>query len=87
MKYLLLLLIRLYWLTPKAWRRHCIFKCSCSQHIFQVTKQVGFVAGIKAFQTRLKQCRPGYSFYKTPDGMDWIILADKTVLKLNETNL
>jgi putative component of membrane protein insertase Oxa1/YidC/SpoIIIJ protein YidD len=87
MKYLLLLLIRLYWLLPKAWRRRCIFKCTCSHYVFQITRQYGFIAGIKALRKRYKQCRPGYNLYQTPDYVCHVILADKTVIPFDETNL
>ena len=88
MKQLLLFAIRVYWLVvPKRMRRHCLFKCSCSQYVYAVTKAKGYSAGRKAFRKRKVQCRPGYHFYQTPDGIWWVILADKSVVSFAETIL
>ncbi len=88
MKQLLLFAIRVYWLVvPKRMRRHCLFKCSCSQYVFAVTKEKGFRTGRIALRQRKLQCRPGYRFYKTPDGMQWVILADRSVVPLEDTRL
>ncbi len=87
MKYLLILLIRLYWLIPKRWRRKCIFKESCSLHVYSTTKEQGFIKGLKALKIRFRQCRPNYSFYTTEDKKQWVILKDKTVIERSKTNL
>lgn len=60
-RFLLLSLIRLYWvLLPTKWRRECIFRVSCSQHVYNVTHDFGFLAGYKALKDRWKKCRGGY---------------------------
>lgn len=65
MKYLLLFVIRLYWwLIPPSRRKHCIFRESCSNYVWRITKEDGFKAGIKAFLFRNKHCCPGYAIYK-----------------------
>jgi putative component of membrane protein insertase Oxa1/YidC/SpoIIIJ protein YidD len=87
MKYLGLLVIRLYWLTPKKWRRPCIFKTSCSAHVYDALKNGGLMHGSKAFLKRVKQCRPGYTIYTTGDNKDWVILADKSVVERSLTAL
>lgn len=87
MKYIGLLVIRLYWLTPKKWRRRCIFKTSCSVHVYNALKNGGFIHGSKALAERVKQCCPGYIIYTTEDNKDWVILADKSVIERNLTTL
>ncbi|MDC7997037.1 membrane protein insertion efficiency factor YidD [Gilvibacter sediminis] len=62
MKILLLIIIRFYWLLiPKGFRPKCIYKESCSNHVYHITKTNGLSAGLKAFKLRYKNCRPGYS--------------------------
>lgn len=87
MKYLLLALIRLYWLIPKRFRRTCLFKETCSHHVFTVTNEKGFRAGLKALKKRIKQCRPGYSIYITDDEKHWIILNDHSVMERGQMNI
>lgn len=61
MKFLLLFLIKTYWfLKPEKKRNKCLFKENCSNHVFDITKKLGFIAGFKALIKRVKNCRPGY---------------------------
>lgn len=85
MKYILLFMIRLYWLLPKSKRRKCLFKESCSRYVFTLTKAGGLEAGFKALKNRLKQCRPGYYIFKTSDNKEWVRLSDNTVMERSET--
>ncbi len=63
MKHALKLVIRVYWkLIPTKYRQTCLFRESCSSHIFRVTEESGFVKGIIALKSRFKKCKPGYSF-------------------------
>ncbi len=88
MKYLLLFVIKIYWkIYPIHKRRKCIFKVSCSCHIYNLTEQAGFLTGVNALWKRFKQCRAGYTFYIGPDGQEWVILKDLTMVIRNETNL
>lgn len=87
MRFVLLFIIRMYWLLPKRLRRPCIFKCSCSVHVYNEAKQNGVLRGLKALRERHRQCRAGYSYYKTPDGADWVILRDRTCVRKDVTNL
>jgi putative component of membrane protein insertase Oxa1/YidC/SpoIIIJ protein YidD len=87
MKYILMFLIRLYWLTPKKWRRNCIFKENCSSYIYRILKEEGWQMGFDAFKKRYKQCRPGYTHFKTDDGTQWVMLKDQTVIKRDKTTL
>ncbi|ANO49052.1 membrane protein insertion efficiency factor YidD [Flavobacterium columnare NBRC 100251 = ATCC 23463] len=67
MKYLVLLSIRLYWLTkPKNKKPRCIFRKSCSHFIYEETLQNGFLKGLKAFHYRFKNCRSGFEVFKNP---------------------
>lgn len=81
MRYLVIFVVRLYWaIIPASARRHCLFRESCSHYVFRAAKERGFRAAIKALRTRLKQCRPGYAPYTAPDGKEYCVLADGTMV-------
>lgn len=77
MRYLFLLCIRIYWLIPSKNRRVCIFKESCSQYVYRITKKDGFKKGILAFKERKHQCQPGYYAINN----EKIRLADKSIIE------
>lgn len=53
--------IRLYWrFWPERWRRSCLFRESCSRHVYRMTTESGTIAGLAALRKRLRQCRPGF---------------------------
>lgn len=87
MKYLLLGIIKLYWIIPAKRRRKCLFKISCSQHIYAVTVSHGFVSGVKSFISRYKQCRTGYAVYVADDLKEWVIFKDGSIINKSETNI
>ena len=61
LKWVLLYAIRCYWwLMPLKWKRSCIFRMSCSNYVFNSTRDFGFVYGIMALKERWNKCRPGY---------------------------
>jgi putative component of membrane protein insertase Oxa1/YidC/SpoIIIJ protein YidD len=67
MKYLILFAIRLYWnCIPKRKRKKCIFKKSCSNYVFETTKEKGFFEGLKAFRFRYINCRGNFEIFKNP---------------------
>ncbi|EDP98380.1 hypothetical protein KAOT1_14222 [Kordia algicida OT-1] len=67
MKYLLLIFIKAYWfLIPKSKRKKCIFRVSCSNHVYKTAMNKGFIAGCKAFKYRFYNCRHGYEIFKNP---------------------
>ena len=66
MKYLILGVIRMYWLIPKSRRRKCIFRESCSNHVYSITKNKGFNKGINAFLFRYKNCRSHIETFENP---------------------
>lgn len=78
----------MYWkLVPINRRRKCIFIESCSCHVYKISKTNGFVAGAKSFIQRFKQCRSGYTFFETPDGEEWVILKDLSVVNRTDTRV
>ena len=84
MRFILLVGIRIYWMIPKIWRRECIFKESCSNYVYRITKRYGYKLGILALQKRYQKCRPGY--YRITNQK--VRLADNSIVSsilLNET--
>ena len=80
MKYLLLALIRAYWsLWPRHLNRDCIYKETCSHHVYRITYKLGFFAGFRALQQRIRTCRPGYNA-TTSNGELGLILRDGSFL-------
>jgi len=86
MKNLILIAIQLYWkLIPAQKRRRCIFRKSCSHYVFDITKQEGFLKGIKAFQFRYQNCRSGFELFKNPMANETqMILPSKVVVGSEE---
>lgn len=67
MKHLILFTIQMYWnFIPESKRKKCIFKKSCSQYVFDATKNEGFIKGLKAFQFRYKNCRGNFAVFTNP---------------------
>lgn len=65
MKLLLLIAIKLYWfIIPRHKRRKCIFKCSCSKFVFEVTTKQGFFAGTKALKFRMQNCNAHFDIIR-----------------------
>ncbi|QCX00762.1 membrane protein insertion efficiency factor YidD [Aggregatimonas sangjinii] len=64
MKHFLLNIIHIYWfLIPNSKRRKCIFKESCSHHVFRETKKDGFRKGLKELRFRIKNCQPEFDIF------------------------
>jgi putative component of membrane protein insertase Oxa1/YidC/SpoIIIJ protein YidD len=82
----LLWLIKLYWwVWPSAHRRQCLFRVSCSRHVYLRTRRHGLMAGIQALQLRTQQCRPGaYAFHHPITGQWLLQLADGTQIPATE---
>jgi uncharacterized protein len=83
MKYALLLMIRLYWkIIPESKRRACIFRKSCSKHVFETTKDKGIKEGLKALRFRVGNCRGGFDITFDPaSGKKQMILRSGTAVK------
>lgn len=86
MKFILLFAIKLYWfLIPENKRRKCIFKTSCSNHIYDKTKKNGIINGLKELNFRIRNCHPKfdiYTDYKT--GLKKMILRTGVIVDENE---
>ncbi len=86
MKQFLLILIRIYWLSiPKSKRRSCLFKISCSNHVYRVTKDKGLISGLKALRFRIKNCNSEYAVIKI-DNKPVLISASSKVFDESEIN-
>ena len=84
MKLLLLAVIQTYWrFWPKQRRRSCLFRESCSEHVYNATDQLGLLGGLFALLQRMRQCREGYSIW-TLDGKLVVRLADGSVVSEEE---
>ena len=60
-KHIFLWAIRIYWSrNPEKERRACLYKISCSQYVYRVTRIKGWLMGYIAYKKRLKSCKPGY---------------------------
>jgi putative component of membrane protein insertase Oxa1/YidC/SpoIIIJ protein YidD len=79
-------MIKFYWkLIPESNRKSCLFSESCSRYVYRITNEEGFWAGIKAFKSRYKKCRPGYKVgYDSKNGATELHLVDGTILKGEE---
>jgi putative component of membrane protein insertase Oxa1/YidC/SpoIIIJ protein YidD len=86
MKYLILLIIRLYWISkPKNSKPKCIFRKSCSHYVYEITQEQGFLKGLKAFGFRYKNCRGGIQIFKNPiDNKTNILLPSIIIIDENE---
>lgn len=82
MKHLLLLAIKFYWKTlPEHRRRKCIFRKSCSNYVFEVTKYKGFIKGLQSLAYRYKNCRGGFQTFINPiNGEKEMILPNREII-------
>lgn len=82
MKYVLILIIRSYWiLVPESKRRKCIFRKSCSQFVYEEALH-GFLKGLNAFRYRYRNCRYGYEIFENPlDNTFQMILPSGQIIK------
>lgn len=82
MKFVLLLIIKIYWaLIPSKNRKKCIFRISCSNFVFHETKNKGFLCGMNALKYRYRNCRKGFEIFKNPfDSTTQLILPNGDIL-------
>lgn len=82
MKYFLMGLIKCYWwIIPKSKRKKCIFRESCSQYVYRITLDNGFLQGLQSFLFRYRNCRYGYEIFKNPVSKEiQLMLPNKEVL-------
>lgn len=76
-------IIRTYWfLIPANRRRRCLFKESCSRHVYRKT-DAGFFAALTALTYRFGACRPGSVRLETTDtdGMPLFMMRDGSIVR------
>lgn len=84
MRLLLLAAIQAYWrLVPARFRRTCLFRVSCSQHVYQAARVAGVRTALIALTDRWKLCRPGYTIV-TREGRFQLVLCDGSVADESE---
>ena len=86
MKYLLLYIIKLYWLfMPANKKSTCIYHKSCSRYVYNITSEKGLFLGLKALRNRIKTCRPNHEIiYLDKENILLIKLSNGTILQQNE---
>ena len=86
MKQLLLAIIRMYWnMMPDFNRGPCLFKKTCSHHIYDQTAAHSFLAGIKAFIFRYNNCSGGFSLFENPlTGKTQMLLRSNKIIGEDE---
>lgn len=61
MRLILVLAIRCYWrFWPKRWRGSCLFKETCSKHVYRVAVELGARKALAALRFRFRTCRGGF---------------------------
>jgi|GEM_PF-315221 len=82
MRFLILIPVYLYWhLWPAKWKhRQCLFRESCSHHVWRVTREEGFLPGWRALVYRYRNCRPGYRIQLTRDGTFEMVLVHGDII-------
>jgi putative component of membrane protein insertase Oxa1/YidC/SpoIIIJ protein YidD len=81
MRRLFLLAIKSYWrLVPPRRRRQCVFRESCSRHVYRIVRDEGAIRGMIAFARRLRRCRHGYSVVLDEQLTPSFLLADGSTL-------
>lgn len=85
MKWIILIIIRLYWkFYPVHRRNNCLFRESCSSHVYRISYEKGFKAGIKAFLKRYRECRPEYQCFFSQEGKIQLKLKSGTIIDEEE---
>jgi len=75
--------IRLYWLIPKRFRRDCLYKESCSKHVYRIISEEGFSKGIRALKHRINTCQPHYKLIDV-DGQRTLIHQNGHSIQSNQ---
>ena len=80
MTYLLLAAVRAYWaIWPRHLNRGCLYRETCSHHVYRVARESGAAAGLLALRSRVRRCRPGYTVSNV-DARIGLILCDGSFL-------
>lgn len=72
---------------PDHKRRKCIFRDKCSNYVYRITNDEGFISGCKALYKRYKQCRPGYKIIKMDNEEVLVELIEGTLKEIREMNI
>lgn len=81
----MLFLVKLYWrLISPMRRRPCLFRETCSQHVYRVTREAGAVKGLMALARRYRRCRLGYVVESDGQSEPFLRLADQSVAQIAE---
>ena len=62
-----------------------MFKISCSNYVYEKTKNESLISGLKALKFRIKNCNPNYSVIEL-NGEQILISKTNIVFKENELN-
>lgn len=83
MKQFLVFAIHFYRTAIKPfYKQTCIFRVNCSQEVLNETHLHGFRGELRALNTRLEYCRPGFHWAKNPEtGKHRLIFPDGKYLK------
>lgn len=85
MRQLIVLAIRFYQKLPDRHKRRCIFRDTCSRHVQRVTETHGVAAGLRAYQARMRVCRPVASLELDEEGTPSVaLLADGSLVPVAE---
>lgn len=81
MRWLLVLAIRVYRVSLGRVRRQrrCLYAETCSRYTERMAREYGFRNGWRAMRSRLRSCRPGYSFLFGEQGVE-IECSDGSVI-------
>lgn len=86
MKYILLILIKIYWkYVPESKRRRCLFKTSCSNYVYKKAKEKGLFAGLKALLFRIHNCNSNYDIIEI-DNRKLLVSSEYEVFNESEIN-
>lgn len=86
MKWLMLGAIKIYWaVIPGYKRRSCLFRVSCSQHVYSTTRTQGWLRGVQALNFRFHNCRGGFHLFNHPiDNSINMLLPQGQIIGENE---
>jgi putative component of membrane protein insertase Oxa1/YidC/SpoIIIJ protein YidD len=85
MKWLILSSVELYWkMTDPTRRRPCLFRETCSQRVYRITREAGAFKGLIAFAQRFRRCRLGYVIEFDGQAEPFLRLSDGSVAQTVE---
>lgn len=88
MRFLLIFCIKIYWyLIPVHRRKHCVFKKSCSNYVYEITQKQGIIKGLKALRYRFNNCRNTIEIFKNPvDKTIQVLLPSGDIIRENKVS-